>query len=1139
MGGFVLRRLRSRLALAAAAALTVLLTAAVLATLGAFDAGVGAAGARQALHGQDRDRATVTVTADLPVGDVPKAEQRVRQLAGDVYGPVPGTVRSLVRSHAFGLPATGARTPDGKPVAPDLTTLATLDPAQVAVTAGRLPQPAAAGHPVEVAVPEIAVSRLGVKPTTLPLALHLVDRITNAGADVLVTGVYHSLDGTDPYWQLDPLGGRGLRVSGFTTYGPLLAPATAFSSGAIAQQGVSWLLTGDFDHVTTGQLDELRARTPGLLGEFQTDSGYSAASKLPDVLADLHNELLVARSTLVIGALQLAVLAVGALVLVTRLLSERQSTENALLTARGAAWYRVAGTTALEAGVLALPGALFGPLLVPVLLALLDRIGPLATAGVHLDGGLAPGDWVVSTAAALGAVLVVLAPTVAQAAGAALARRAGRRQALAGGLARSGADLALLALAVLAYLQLAHYGSGSGAGGGALSADASGQLGLDPVLVSAPTLALCAGTVLALRLLPLVARLGERWAARGRGLPAALAGWQFARRPRRNAGPVLLLVLAFSMGMLALGQAASLTTSQHDQAEFASVGGVRVSNVGLPALGQGAVLTSLPGGEHLLPVSRQEVPLPRGVMGQLLAVDTKAAAGQLTMRPDLLDQHSPAQVFGPLAAARTSGASGASGSDGILLPGTALVVSLDVQVESDYSTPVEQTGGFYPGYDPGGQNPDANAPSLVLILHDRFGTTFSTELNNLPAQGERRVSADLSAMFAAPAGRPATPLTLTGIQVSYSATMTGNLHQKLTVRQVGAADAPDAPFQPATVPAGLQWNATTVAADQQPLRTSPGSPEAKLGPVDAVLDPVTGQDVLALHYFTGLGTQPSVAKLTVKGGGTMPDEIAAVVTDDYLHATGARIGDNVPVQLGTNRLLFHIQNAVPVLPTVGGPNGGPSAALLADLPTIDRVIAANGDNPPAPDEWWLPSQGHGDPAPSRLAAALRTSIFPSRVQLDTALVDQARKDPLGAAPQSGLLALTVAAAVLAAIGFAAASIGAAGERAAEFAVLRALGAPHRQLARTAAAEQGILIALGLGVGALLGTALVHLVVPLTVLTPAAHRPVPAALVVLPLWQVLILLPALALLPVALTVLRVLRPARAADTIARLRNPEEM
>ncbi|MFD0560636.1 FtsX-like permease family protein [Kitasatospora saccharophila] len=109
------------------------------------------------------------------------------------------------------------------------------------------------------------------------------------------------------------------------------------------------------------------------------------------------------------------------------------------------------------------------------------------------------------------------------------------------------------------------------------------------------------------------------------------------------------------------------------------------------------------------------------------------------------------------------------------------------------------------------------------------------------------------------------------------------------------------------------------------------------------------------------------------------------------------------------------------------------------------------------------------------------------------------------------------------------------ERAREFAVLAALGAPRRRLLRTVAAEQGVLAVLGVGTGLLLGTALVHLVVPLVVLTPAAARPLPAVLVRLPLGQVaaLAVVTAAALLLPALLVGR-----RGRDLGARLRGVEE-
>ncbi|WP_133243325.1 hypothetical protein, partial [Streptomyces scopuliridis] len=85
--------------------------------------------------------------------------------------------------------------------------------------------------------------------------------------------------------------------------------------------------------------------------------------------------------------------------------------------------------------------------------------------------------------------------------------RRGRAAALPGSV-RAGADVGLLLIAAVAYWQLDQQTRTSG--GGALSGDREGVLGVDPLMVMAPALALLAGTVLTLRLLPPAARLAER-----------------------------------------------------------------------------------------------------------------------------------------------------------------------------------------------------------------------------------------------------------------------------------------------------------------------------------------------------------------------------------------------------------------------------------------------------------------------------------------------------------------------------------------------------------------------------------------------------------------------------------------------------
>lgn len=122
-----------------------------------------------------------------------------------------------------------------------------------------------------------------------------------------------------------------------------------------------------------------------------------------------------------------------------------------------------------------------------------------------------------------------------------------RAQALAAPL-RAGADVGLLAVAGVALRLLGDQDSG------AVTADRGGVLGVDPLLVVAPALVLLAGTVLVLRLLPLLARVGERLVTRGHGLTAAMVGWQFSRRPMRGAGPVLLLVISVALGVMAIGR---------------------------------------------------------------------------------------------------------------------------------------------------------------------------------------------------------------------------------------------------------------------------------------------------------------------------------------------------------------------------------------------------------------------------------------------------------------------------------------------------------------------------------------------------------------------------------------------------------
>ncbi|MDD9375972.1 hypothetical protein M8Z33_04665 [Streptomyces sp. ZAF1911] len=641
MLGFVVRRLRGRLPLAAAVLLTVLITTTVLTALFAFTRGVGDAGLRQALQGPGLARGTVLVTGSHPAADRAKDDEAVRGFARELFGPLPAGAESVARSRSYGLP--GPHTP-GKDS--DLTLLATFAKDRVRLLTGTWPQPVAGpvserSGPVPVAVPKAALDRLGLAEGALPAQVRLADRYGGPPLTVLVTGVYRAADPDSPYWRLDPLGARGLQVAGFTTYGPLLVDDSAFTAGGLVQDSRAVLLTADFSTVDAAGAEAVHGRAAKALKDLQGGSGLAPSTELPALLGELRSGLTVARSTLLVGALQLAVLAGAALLLVSHLLTERQEGERALLAARGASRGRLGVLTAAQSLLLALPAALLAPLLTPPLLRLLGGYGSLAHVPFTVTRSWLL--WPVAAVCALGCVVLTTLPVVlrgaaAAATGPAAARRSSRRRPLRRGPGAGGPGRTRLRAALPLRRRRLRPGRplrravrrGPGPG---RRPDAGAVRG-HPAGAAAAAL---------------------RGAARRAGRRPGPGSGSGARRlaagpwPGRATGPVLLLVLAVSSGVLALGQHTAWSESQRDQADFTTAGGLLISNSDLPALGRGGRYAALPGGDRVLPVLRARQELPGGRPGQLMALDAAAAADRLALRSDLRDGRSMRELFTPLA----------------------------------------------------------------------------------------------------------------------------------------------------------------------------------------------------------------------------------------------------------------------------------------------------------------------------------------------------------------------------------------------------------------------------------------------------------------------------------------------------------
>ncbi|MFJ6861381.1 FtsX-like permease family protein [Streptomyces werraensis] len=759
------------------------------------------------------------------------------------------------------------------------------------------------------------------------------------------------------------------------------------------------------------------------------------------------------------------------------LLTAERATETRLLRARGASRARVARLAALEALLLAVPAALCAPLLAGPLTRLLAGRGALARIGLRLDASVtsvaSQGTvWLVSVGVALGCALAVTLPALAT------PYAPGRAKPLPG-LVRAGGDLGLLVVAGVAYWQLSRRASGA----------VGEDLGVDPLLVTAPALALLAGTVLTLRLLPLPARLAERRAARSRGLSGALAGWQLGRRPMRGAGPVLLLVLAVALGMLAVGQGSSWERSQDDQADFRAGTQVRVLSNGTEGPGRGAAYAAVPGVRSALPAFRTTVSLSGGRQATVLALDSEGAAGTLLMRPDLADV--------PVRTA-LSGLAPKGAAAGVRIPAGTARLALTASLHGA----------------------DATATAdVTATVEDAHGTPYPLMFGELPQDGRPH---DLVTDLAAVAGGPAGPLTLTGFHLDLPQPAGPPRRSRLALTALTAADTAG---RDRALPLSARWLPSLDGGGPDTADDDAARPRMAAGA------PATA-DFTATPLPPDMAWLPTTLTLHLRVPQPPVPVVEGVATDRYLESTGARTGQRLSVQLGGGTVPVRIARAVRALPTTpsdGADDDG--GALLLDLASVNRALQAAKGEAVLPNEWWLAT---GPDASSRVAGALRQrpDIDPSRVVVRDEIAEQLRDDPFGAGPGNAFAATAFAAAALTAVGFAVSAAGSLRERSAEFGVLRALGASRRRLARVVLVEHTVLVGTALAVGVLLGAVLARAVIPLVMLTAEATRPLPGVLVVLPPLRVAALLAAVAAVPLVITAVLSLRRV---DAVSSLRD----
>jgi ABC-type antimicrobial peptide transport system permease subunit len=978
--------------------------------------------------------------------------------------------------------------------------------AQTVLTAGTWPGPPHRGDPLPVALPVAVARQLHAVPGSV---LKAATRSGPAAAGLRVTGLFRVKDPGSPYWAMDLVGVSGFVVStipgqgapgSLVVYGPAVVNPVAFHGGLAASQG-SWFVLPQAAAMARHDIGVLAPNTSQALTNLTTlilPSGLQVTTRLPQLLAGIASTIVLARSLFTIGALALLLVAAAALVLAARLLASIRDEESALLRARGATRWQLARPVLAEALVLAAAASVVG------VLAGVRLTGPLAGLGqVHLDGGQATQ---ISPLAWLSALIMVVVCAAVMAwpalhAGTPDAARARQgRQARLAGIAWAGGDLAVVAIAAIAVWQLRSYS--------AVAHPAAGPLGVDPVVAIAPALALAGVALIPLRTLPLLARVADRVTDRGRRLAAAMVSWQIARRPIRQSGPVLLVVVATATTTLALASYQSWHQSAADQAAFAVGADVRVSATQAAPLDTETIARER-GVTAATPASITSM----GTTGQLIALDAASAGSAILLRPDL----SPVPVrklWQSITPRR---------HPGLALPGRP------------HRLRILATLGAGPGTSASAVRNGVGSALVTALVQDADGTTYPLPAGVLLADGQRHALVvplsgpqagspqgsypmrllSLSLTVVLPLYNPARPAPNASLTIG-SLAVAGTAHGPFS-RPFGdgaALAAWQAAGSSPGVPTGPPGVFETPAADGTPPsilrwhRAAGGSQQLTFNPGHDPSLSIMNNELIAPHSITG---QVSIAAQPPLG------YVPVIATSGYLAATRLHIGSILTLPVGGSSVPLRIAASVARFPTVFGRN----QALITDLGAVSDVLAANQAMPLPVTTLWLSTQGGQVPhLPAGLSVADRASQ-------EAALLHNA----LLTTPRQAMLAIGLAAVLLGVLGISVSVAASLRTRRTQRAVFAAMGVGRRAQAGQLCLEQLALSLPAAALGLLAGIGLARLMVPAITLTADAAAPWPPALPVLPLGLAAALALVTATLPAAAAALSV---ARRPDPAAQLR-----
>ena len=533
------------------------------------------------------------------------------------------------------------------------------------------------GTEFEVAIPQAAATanhwKVGDEVDTEA-------RMDGARQRFKIVGVYAPTDVASDFWQAEAYKGTGKGQEDLPTFGPAFVDPSVTASTLLEIRQVTVVAAPDFATIATGAAATLQNRLAALDAWLPTastgvdpDIHASVVDQLAPQTQGIDSDLSISSRLNLLPVVELGLLALTALVLTTRLLSEHRRETDGLLRARGASVAGLVRVGVTEGLLLTAPAAAVAPYIARLL-----EHGLTASRWSTAQDTAPPIStelWAVVAIGALVSVLLLASVPVTSSASFVGVKRERSRSQVRTAVQRTGADVVVVLLGAAALWELIRFSD---------DPTHNGPLSLPQVV--APSVLLLAGSLVLLRILPLIVGPLEYVAARRRAAVVALAGWRVGRMARTYAAPMALLIMAVAVGTQATVFLASVDRSAGDQGTHSVGTDVRAARITGGHLGISGSFAAVPGTGAGFAATRQSLffgsgnqQLPVNVLG----IDPARSADVVELRSDLAAESWPRLT----AALANTGWDRDGMSGGVTLPGKPTELTLDVRYRGQSANP--------------------------------------------------------------------------------------------------------------------------------------------------------------------------------------------------------------------------------------------------------------------------------------------------------------------------------------------------------------------------------------------------------------------------------------------------------------------